>query len=216
LPLIIVGVVILGVLFFIILGVLVSRRVTISVRTGGAIALTLASILLLTGLWSMFLSPLATYQETKNSFYQPATIDGLKTWTYSFTVQEEDNIDGSVGGIRIDQDPNASDKTFDLRIYDPDNNPIWSETNITYSKYFSIKAMKSGLYKVEVQNRYTQTIEVYVQITVNAKVTFRPLEPLGQWLSLISIPVFGLGIWASGLFTTMQRKGKKEPVNIDA
>jgi len=215
LPLIIVGVVILGVLFLLVLGILMSRRVTITMRTGGAVALTLASILFLTGLWSMFLSPMATYQETKDSFYNAVLIDGLKTWEYTFSVQEGDTVGGSIG-IRIDGGPNASGKTFNLRIYDANNNVVWSEANTTYSKYFNIRALNSGVYKVEVQNLNRETIEVYVQITISAKVTFRPLDPLGQWLSLISLPIFGLGVWASGLFAARQRKGEKELVKVDA
>mgnify|MGYP001100245929 FL=1 len=64
LPLIIAGVVILGVMFLIVLGLLIARRVTITVKTGGAVTLTLASVLLLSGLWCMGLSPTATYPET--------------------------------------------------------------------------------------------------------------------------------------------------------
>jgi len=216
LPLIIVGVVILGVIFLILFGILMSRRVTMTLRTGGAVALTLASILLLTGLWSMFLSPVVTYQETKDSFYNSVSIDGLKAWGYTFTVQDGDIIGGSVGGIRVDEVPDTAGKTFNLRIYDPSDNIIWSETNTTYSKYFNIKAVRSGIYRAEVRNPNREDIECYVQVTISAKVTYRPLEPLGQWLSLISLPVFGLGIWASGLFTIMQKKEKKGSVNVHA
>jgi len=210
LPLIVVGAVILGLIFLIVFGMLISRRVTITVRTGGAVALTLASILLLSGLWCMFLSPLMTYSETKDSFYSPVSIDGLGNWSYSLSAHEEDTLGGSVDGVRAYDLPNGSGKTFNLRIYDPDNSVVWSETNITY-RYFSVKALKSGVYKVEVQNPNQQPIECYIQITISEKVTYRPLEPLGQWLSLVSLPTFGFGMWASGVFAIMQKKEMKEP-----
>lgn len=216
LPLIIVGVVILGVIFFIVLGILLSRHVTITIKTSGAIALTLASILLLSGLWCMFLSPTTAYSETKESFYSRISIEGLKSWNYTSNVQKGDTLTGYVDSIRVyDGLSNASDKTFNLRIYDPDKDVVWFETNVPYA-HFSVNALKSGVYKVEVQNPNRQAIECNVQIAVSTKVTYRPLEPLGQWLSLVSLPIFGFGMWASGLFAIIQRKEKKETVNINA
>jgi hypothetical protein len=40
-----------------------------------------------------------------------------------------------------------------------------------------------------------QTITVPIYISRTMKITVRPLEPAGQWLSLISLPIFGFGIW---------------------
>jgi hypothetical protein len=107
-----------------------------------------------------------------------------------------------VDGIRDYKD---SEKTFNVYIYDPDAYIVWSETNVTHS-YFNIKALKSGLYKLVVQNPNPHDVGCYIGITVSAKVTHRPLEPLGQWLSLISLPIFGLGIWASGVFAIMRKR----------
>lgn len=209
-PLIIAGVVILGFIFLIVLVIFVSRRVTITMKTGGAVALTLASILLLSGLWCMFLSPTMTYSETKESFHNRIPIQVFKSWSYNFSLQKGDTLYGSADGLR---EYNAPEKAFNIYIYDPDGNIIWSETNISYT-YFNIKALKSGLYRFVAQNPNPHIIGCYIQITVSAKVTYRPLEPVGQWLSLISLPVFGLGMWASGVFA-LRRKKIVKPVNSE-
>jgi len=180
-----------------------------TMRTGGAIALTLASIILLSGLWCMLLSPTMTYSETKDSFYRQLSIGGLESWSYSINVQVENTIMVDADGIRAYND---SGKIFNVYVCDPDGEIFWSETNTTYA-HFSMKALQSGPYKIEVQNPNQNTVECNVQVTASAKVTYRPLEPLGQWLSLVSLPIFGLGMWASGLFTMMRKHSYSEQQN---
>jgi hypothetical protein len=209
LPLIIVGVVVLGFIFLIVLGLLIGRRVTMTMMTGGAIALTLASIILLSGLWCMLLSPTMIQSDTKDSFYRELSIGGLESWSYSVNVRVEDTLMIHADGIRAYND---SVKIFNVYVYDPDGEIFWSETNTTYA-HFSMKALKSGLYRIEVQNPNQNIVDCYIQFTVSAKVTYRPLEPLGQWLSLISLPIFGLGMWASGLFAIMRKHGYSEQQN---
>jgi len=98
--LIIVGVVVLGFIFLIVLGLLIGRRVTMTMRTGDAIVLTLASIVLLSGPWCMLLSPIITYPEPKDGFYSSISVDGLGNWVYSFsllgTPEKRYALDGSV------------------------------------------------------------------------------------------------------------------------
>ena len=157
----------------------------------------------------MLLSPTMTQSVTKDSFYRDLSIDGLESWSYPVNVQVEDSLTIHVGGIRAYND---SGKIFDVYVYDPDGDIFWSEINTTYA-YFSMKALKSGPYRIEVQNPNRNIVECYAQVTVSAEVTYRPLEPLGQWLSLISLPIFGLGMWASGLFTIMRKHSHSEQQN---
>lgn len=201
LPLIIVAAVILGLILFILLGTFVSRRAAMTMKAGGAVALTLASIFLLSGLWCMLLSPIVTYSQPRSSFYNPVSIGAYKNWSYGFNVQKGDTLSGY---ISVYDGLNASAKTFSFLIYDPDNILVWSETDLPF-KNFNIEALKSGIYKVEVHNPHPQPIQCYVQITVSEEVTYRPLEPFGQWLSLVSLPIFGLGLWASGIFSVFRK-----------
>lgn len=202
LPLVIVGVAVVGFICLMLLVVLTGRRVTMNVKTGGAVALTLASILLLSGLWCMFISPTVTYNETREGFYRDISIQGLESWTYSFNAQEGDDLMVSVDGV---QPYNATEVRLNVYIYGPDGETVWSETNIKYT-HFTIKASRTGLHRVEVENPNPEDIRCYLQITVSLKATYRPLEPFGEWISLVSLPVFGLGAWASGLLSSLKRK----------
>jgi hypothetical protein len=100
-----------------------------------------------------------------------------------------------------------------VRIYDSDNDVLWSKSRVSYA-YFNLKAPKTGDYRIEVQNPNKDVIEVNVQVTIRGEITHRPLNPAGQWLSLISLPIFGLGIWSSGLLR--QRKTRIENTASEA
>jgi hypothetical protein len=232
LPLAIVAAVVLGAVFLIVLGILIGRRAAITMKTGGAIALTFASMLLLSGLWCMLLSPTTTSFETKESFYRHVSISGFGSWSYSFSVQQGDSLSGSVDGYRplpvddggsvingsqpITPEPVAPDymmKSLNVTIYDPDGNILWSETNVPYS-YFDVKAPKPGSVRLEVKNADRFSVEINIQATISSKTIYRVLEPLGQWLSLVSLPIFGLGAWAAGLFSASRRGGKKESRDV--
>lgn len=212
LPLIIFGVVIVSIICLIIIGILIGRRVTINMKTGGAAALTFASIILLSGLWCMFLSPTTTYSKTEGDYYRPpVTIGGLSNWSYSVNVKEGDILTVSLNFILEIVDYNQAvdyNKTYDSRVnvkvYDPNNNVVWSEVNTTYT-YFRMKTAKSGAYRIEVQNPNQQAITCYVQVTVSTEVTYRPLESLGSWLTLVSLPILGLGLWALRSSPTKER-----------
>lgn len=205
-PLIMVGGLALGFIVLLALLLLMGRRVTVTTRTGGALALTLASILLLSGAWCVFLSPTTTHQETKESLNRQISINGLDSWSYSFTAREGDTLSVSVDGIRAyNGDAMVLVKAFNFYVYTYEGEAVWSETNITDS-YFSISLLKSGLYKVEAENPHSHMIRCYLQLSVSEEVTYRPLEPVGQWLSLISLPVFGLGLWTSQILTTLQKR----------
>jgi hypothetical protein len=152
------------------------------------------------------------YTKTEGDYYRPlVTINGLSNWSYSVSARNGDILTVSLNFYyeAVNGDFN---KTYDLKVnlhvYDPDNNVVWSEIGTTYS-YFSMKTLKTGMYRVEVQNPNQQAVRYYVQVTVTTEVTYRPLEPLGSWLTLISLPIFGLGIWASGIFASLY-KMKKE------
>ena len=96
-----------------------------------------------------------------------------------------------------------------LRVYDPGNEVIWSDANVTH-RYFSIRASKTGVYTVELKNTNNYAIRCYVQVTSSRQVTYRVLEAGGQWLTLISLPIFGLGIWASGILGAGRKAETRE------
>ncbi len=183
----------------------IGRRLTNKVRISRAITLTLSSIILLSGLWCMFLSPATTYYENREYFYTEMTIDGQNSWSYDLIMYEGDTLDGSINELWTYERYNVSSSTFNFRIYDEDNNIVWSRNRVTNAN-FNLKPLKPGEYKIEVQNPNNQIVDYSIQFTVRGKVTNRPLNPLGQWLSIISLPVFGFGIW-----TRITSKNQKKP-----
>ena len=211
---IVVGIAVLGSVFLLFILILVffpRRGQMISRETSGALALTMALIILISGLWCIFLSPMVTYTEYRDSIYREISVEGQSSWSYVFDALEGDTMDGSVSSIVIFEDQyfalvNQTSPTFSLFIYDPDGEVVWSQINVTYS-YFTVKALETGIYEIEVYNPNVETIHGYVSLYIQGKVTLRPLEPLGQWLSLISLPIFGFGFWATGIYSTLRKKG---------
>jgi hypothetical protein len=172
----------------------IGRRIRMKGRISGAIALTLASIILLSGLWCIFLSPTSTYHENRRNFYTEISIDGQNVWNYDFSMIEEDAMDGSISVLRTYESNEDSSSTFNFRIYDQDNNVIWSRNSVSNAQ-FNLISVSLGEYRIEVQNPNNQIVDYSIRLNVREKVTHRPLDPVGQWLSIISLPVFGFGIW---------------------
>jgi len=172
----------------------IGRRVAMNIRTSGTIALTFASIILLSGLWCMFLSPTSSYYENRENFYTEISIEGQNSWNYDIIIFEEDTLDGSVNGLIAYESSRVSSNTFNFRIYDQDDNVVWSRYNVS-NAHFNLKTVKPGQYMIEVQNPNDQIVDCSIRFTVRGKITHRPLNPIGQWLSIILLPVFGLSIW---------------------
>lgn len=193
-PALLVIIVILGIIGLITLGYLLGRKKAITFNTGGAIAIALASILLLSGVWCIFLSPTTTYTETKESYSRSLSLEGYEAWNREFSLEANDVIDGSIN-LRFDMLQNDS-QVFSVYLYDPNDNLLFSDIHVSYS-YFNVKVLESGGYLVVIENINPEKIDVYLYISAYEKLTIRPLEPVGTWLTLISLPIFGLGIWIS-------------------
>lgn len=168
----------------------------------GAIALTLASVILISGVWCIALSPTSDYTQFKDRYEYSLSIEVLASKSVTFTAERDETIEVSVGiAARI-----MKDEAFDVYVFDPEGEVIWQDLNVTDS-HLRTKALKSGTYELEVKNLSSNTITCSIYINRMSIVTIRPLEPAGQWLSLISLPIFGLGIWASGIYRVIW-KGK--------
>jgi len=145
------GVIVLGIVFLIMIVILIGRRVSINLETGGAVTLTLASILFLSGVWCMMLSPTVTYHQTEDEFHDPVSIDALLLWVHPLNVKEGDTLTVNLNFFPTVAEPYL----FVTKIYDPDSAVVWSETNTTHV-HFRMKAIKSGRYRVEVGNPYPE------------------------------------------------------------
>ncbi len=160
----------------------------------GALTLTLASIMLLSGVWCYFLSPVTEYTKHVDSYRYTLSIEGFASRSVAFHAEKDETIDVTVGfRVRIPPPP-INPERINVRIFDPEGKLIWEDINVT-SSHYRARAPKSGSYKIEVENLGAETISIPIYVTRTVRISTRPLEPLGQWLSLISLPIFGFGIW---------------------
>lgn len=168
-----------------------------SLQVIGALTLTLASIILLSGIWCIFLSPTMDYTKHIDSFYYMLSIEGLKSKSITFPAEKGETID--IGTYR-----RGPKQRFDVRVLDPDGILLWQELNVT-GFHHRFKALKSGTYKLEVRNLGLEAISIPISIVRSLRITIRFLEPFGQWLSLISLPIFMFGVY---IFIARRREGR--------
>lgn len=174
--------------FIFVLVLLLRDRGLMSKRTGGAVTLTLASIILISGLWCYALSPTAKrYEHDSVVRGETPPIGASQIQTYHVELKE---------GERLTGDINIEKAVFNLRIYSPDGDLVRLALNVTHSG-LTVEALESGSFRVEIENPNPENITPFIYIGKEAEVSYRPLAPAGQWLSLISIPIFVLGLWAS-------------------
>ena len=173
---------------FIFISILLLRdRNVMSKRTGGAMTLTIASIVLISGLWCYALSPPSKrYEHVTVVRGETPTIGSLQKQTYYMELVE---------GERLVGDVNCEGAVFTLRVFDPDGALVRSAPNVTTSG-LSVQALRSGSYRVEIENTNKESIRPFVYISREVEVSYRILQPAGQWLSLVSTPIFALGLWA--------------------
>lgn len=174
---------------------MLTRPSIISKRSAGALTLTLASIILLSGLWCYFLSPTTSYTKHEPLITVNPSIEPGSYWFYALNLEEGESIHGSVTLRGIKPYERVA---FTVRIRNPGGELAWSDVGTTYSS-FTIKATERGKYRLEVHNPTTTNLPVHVYVGKRVETSFKPLKPLGQWLAIISIPIFALGLWASEL-----------------
>lgn len=101
--------------------------------------------------------------------------------------------------------PNSSDDPAEqlppalisIRFYDADGKVIKSYENITsLSDGERIAFSGPGNFKVNVANNNADSaVTTQLQIQDVTRIPNHPLEAMGQWLTIISLPVFGLAVW---------------------
>ena len=164
----------------------------------------------------MWFSPTYDTRKYEEIAIRSFVIEPLGSLTQTFEVEKgqeiEVNID-FIGPIRVVEVPGRAEEPilpiFSVKIYDPSGRLIWSQTNVTKVFYMQpTPVAESGTFRVEVSNPQKDAVSLTMRVQDRTKITIRPLEPLGQWLALISLPIFGLGIW----FTRF-KKTNQEPAH---
>ena len=177
------------------------------IQTKSAVTLTFASVLLLSGLWALWHTPITTYEPRKNE-----QITGLNllaapndSSTHTFRVKE------NVKELTVNawpqiittapndpaQPPPEITHVISITIQGPQGTVIKSYDNVTsVSEAEKIPVAGPGDFKVSLTNHNADN-EVRPELRINdvTKVPNHRNEALGQWLVVVSTPVFGLAAW---------------------
>ncbi|MEM4311890.1 MAG: hypothetical protein QXX95_05820 [Nitrososphaerales archaeon] len=193
-----------------------------SKESSGAIALTIASVILLSGFWSIWLSLTYDTRRYDEVAFRSIILEPLSSQTITFEAKKGQEIEIKiyyVGTERVIPKPGIVVKTltpptlifpsFSVKIYDPSNKLVWAQANVTSLSYTHPPVSDSGTFRIEVNNPQEELLSLNIRVQDRSKLTVRPLEPLGHWLILISLPVFGLGVW----FTRFKKANLNPPNN---
>jgi hypothetical protein len=179
-------------------------------QTKGAITLTLAAVVLFSGLWALWYTPTLTYEPRKSEqitnidFILDANSSAVKAFEVGEGVEEL-----SIGiwpqtivqnyNPAEDSPPPPSDipPVISAKILDSQGNAVRAYDNVTtVSGEERVAVQGSGTFNVKVSNGLTENAaRMELRVTDVSKVPNHPLEAMGQWLTLISLPVFGLAAW---------------------
>ena len=213
------GAAVLGVVLSALLGFFIGRRASMTRKTGGVLVLTLASIVLLTGVWCVYLSPTSTVSKTKLFLQDYVLLKGTKNVTNSdlvigslrrFPIPVEDRDRLTIQATtnpRFEMPAPSGTPFFHIYLRNPQGYVIRFEEWIRQS-WYDIK-LASGEYVVEIVNPNEFDIWCFVTFTVTGDVEYRPLESVGSWLALVSLPIFGSGLWATGMFAWALERSKE-------
>jgi hypothetical protein len=175
--------------------VIAVRRPSTSGEERGAIVLTLALIVLISAVYCLWLSP--TYDKT---IYEEKMVTGFIVEPYGVSTQTFDAEEGRELEVTIGVDliavPGVEPRTLDfsVSIYGPAGELILSRSDVNRISH-KIEVEEGGVYRVEVENPHGEALSLTLRIVDRSTRKIRPLKPLGVWLTLISLPMLGLGTW---------------------
>jgi hypothetical protein len=161
----------------------------------GAIALTIALVVLVSGAYCLWLSPTHDKREYEEKEVMSFAVEPYGSSTQSFKAELGRELEVTIGSDLVAV-PGTGAKvvSFSVAIYDPEGELILSKSDVNRIS-LTIEVERGGLYKVEVENPHDETINLTLRVVDRTVKKVRPLKPLGLWLTLISLPMLGLSLW---------------------
>ena len=175
----------------------------------GAITLTIAAVILVSGIWAFWYEPVQGYDNRKNDqlLRDEFILEAGKTVTRSFQLTQgaqdlalsaNAQTIQNVSQTQEQQPPPDIPPNFSIRLYDEQGNVIASHDNVTSidgSERNKVDG-KSGTFKIDITNNDPiHSIRMALLVFDVSKVAYHPLDALGQWLTVASMPIFGLSAW---------------------
>jgi hypothetical protein len=163
-------------------------------------------------LWALWYTPPSTYEPRKNE--QISNIEFVvkpnSTTGNTFEVESDvKEISVGISGQTVAV-PNTEPTQNNSQNPPPDIPPVFSAKVIdsqgkvikTYGNVTStsdsdrIPVQQAGIFKVEVTDNTAQNaLRMQMRAMDVTAVPNHPLDALGQWLTIISLPIFGLAAW---------------------
>lgn len=168
--------------------------------------MTMGAVILFSGLWALWYTPELTYEPRRNE--QIASIElvlepnasTMKVFDVNRKVEE---LGVSIRAQTImKNDPNQTSYPTDIpaifsaKILDSQRKAIASFDNVTSLVYAERIAVEAGVFQIELTNASSENaLSMQIQVHDVTKVVNHPFEAMGQWLTIITLPIIGLGIW---------------------
>jgi len=163
-------------------------------RMAGAVALTVAAVLLMSAAWFYFLSP--TTKGSEMIGHYDFALERLASKNVTFSAEEGQTIRTSTY-LRhrvLEEPPPPWHPPYNVRIFDPDGKLVLHQENLSAWNNQEFKAQKSGDYVIEIESLSNETTTA--EFTIRRIVQFRPAAPIGHWFLMMSLPVLVFGILA--------------------
>lgn len=161
-------------------------------KTFGVACLTAASLLLLSGLWCIFFSPVEVYgPDIPNTVWQRRIHKPLfqsnSTETFNFTVQEAIYVRVWIQNVEF-----TAYRFYSVVIHDQQGNKVYeryTDSNLP----FDFVPNKTGNYMLEICNQPYVNTSLTVEMMGYYPFS-RPLTSTGQLLILVSAPFYGFAV----------------------
>jgi len=163
-------------------------------RMAGAVALTVAAVLLMSAAWFYFLSPTS---ERSDDWRYDFTIEGLASEDAPFSAEEGQTIHVTTSLYLVleeEQIPPLEMPPYNVQVFDPRGELVMRQENLFGYHVLKFEAPKTGDYVIEIENLSNRTAAA--DITIRGIVQFRPAAPIGTWFLMMSLPVLVFGILA--------------------
>ncbi|MGH9993369.1 MAG: hypothetical protein ACREAZ_12165 [Nitrososphaera sp.] len=180
-------------------------RANPEIKVSIAVIFTIASVLLIFGIWTI-VRPSPDNDDDPRLFYidwlgTQANIEPFGVVGHSFYATK-----GQLIEVRVSQpgyDPLLPlDPSMSVTFSDPDGNFLIDQKTVEATNTVLL-IEQTGTYHIEVTNNQDQQLNIGINVYSVERKAVDHFEAFGSMLSLMSIPIFLLGVW---LFVTRSAK----------
>jgi hypothetical protein len=156
----------------------------------GAVALTVAAVLLMSAAWFYFFSP--TFDRSEPFAHHHFVLEGFASKNVTFSAEEGQTI--TISTSLKHRGLLHWELLYNVQVFDPDGELVMRQENVSGWGTHEFKAPKSGDYVVEMESLSNETTTANVDL--RRTVTYRPAAHIGTWFLMMALPVLVFGVLA--------------------